>query len=191
MTWLLCDYGEVLSLAQPDDAQAALEAAVPIAADTFWDRYWQHREAYDRGDTGAVEYWTAVLRDRAAPSDLQRLLDLDAASWLHPNPASLAAAGRAAGRGLRLALFSNAPMPIADEIDRQPGLSGFAPRLFSCRLRAVKPEPAAYAAALAALGAEGNDVVFFDDRPDNVASARRAGIRATVFNDPAQFDAVA
>jgi putative hydrolase of the HAD superfamily len=64
-------------------------------------------------------------------------------------------------------------------------------RFFRCDLRAVKPEPAAYRAVLTGLGARPGDVVFFDDRPGNVAAAAEMGIDARLFEDPAQFDEVA
>ncbi len=86
----------------------------------------------------------------------------------------MAAAERAGHRGLRLAILSNAPAEVADEIDEAPWLAAFSRRFFSCRLKAVKPEAAAYRAVLDALGAEPGEVVFFDDRPANVAGAAAA-----------------
>jgi putative hydrolase of the HAD superfamily len=190
LTWLLCDYGEVLSMAQPDSDCAALEHVAQRPGDQFWTDYWTWRPGYDRGDLNGSDYWAAVLGGRARPEHLQRLFEADSASWLHPNRDSLAAARRAAQRGLQLALLSNAPVEVATRIDRQEWLAPFSPRLYSCNLRAIKPEPAVYQAALSALGATADDVVFFDDRPANVAAARRAGIRAEVFTHPQQIDAV-
>lgn len=190
LTWLLCDYGEVLSLPQPEADRAALQSTAGRPAEEFWKGYWRNRPAYDRADLPAVEYWSAVLGSRPSPEQLRRLVEIDVASWLHPNPETLAAASRAAGRGLRLALLSNAPTEVAASIDTQDWLHDFSPRLFSCRLGAVKPEPAVYAAVLEALGAPAGEVIFVDDRPANVEAARRAGIRAAVFAGPGQIDAL-
>ena len=57
---------------------------------------------------------------------------------------------------------------------------------FSYALRSVKPEPECYLAVLAMLGASPADVVFLDDRPDNVAGAQALGIRSVQFIDPVQ-----
>jgi putative hydrolase of the HAD superfamily len=189
-TWLLCDYGEVLCLPQPPDDRRSLEAVAGKMGPEFWSIYWDHRSGYDRGDVTAADYWTAVLGRRPGPESLERLVACDTAGWLHPNHDALAAAARARARGLRLALFSNAPHEVADAIDRQEWLAGFHPRLFSCRLGAIKPEPAAYQKALTALHAAPGDVIFLDDRLPNVEAARAAGIRAELFVDPAQFDSV-
>ena len=67
----------------------------------------------------------------------------------------------------------------------RPGWPLFTRRFFSCWLRAVKPEPAAYRAVLDALDARPEDVVFFDDRPANVAGAAELGIDARLFEHPA------
>lgn len=190
MTWLLCDYGEVLSLPQPQADREAIESVVQETGPAFWASYWNHRRAYDRGDVTAKDYWTAVLGSCPTSTHLEAIVQSDAASWLHPNPLSLHAALRAAQRGLRLAILSNAPLEIANSIDSRDWLAEFSPCLFSCSLGRVKPEPAAYLAALNALQARPDDVVFLDDRLENVVAARTIGMRAEVFTDPVQFDSV-
>jgi putative hydrolase of the HAD superfamily len=190
MTWLLCDYGEVLSLPQSPEDLAGIEKVAGRHGDRFWADYWAHRPAYDLADISVADYWSAVLGQRVEPDQLRRLIELDAASWLHPNALSLEAAGRANARGLRLAILSNAPVEVAAAIDAAEWLQSFAPRLFSCRLRTAKPEPAAFGAALDALKAKPEEVLFFDDRAANVAAARRQGIRSYLFENPLQFDRV-
>ena len=190
MNWLLCDYGEVLSLPQPSADRQAIESTAGHAGLDFWAAYWQHRPTYDRGDLTVERYWTAVLGSPPTPTLLHALVEVDTASWLHPNHLSLAAAARAEQRGLRLAILSNAPVEIAAAIDTRDWLAAFSPRLFSCHLRAVKPELAAYTAALDALGAHPSQVVFLDDRPANVATANKIGMRAKLFTDPTQIDTV-
>ncbi len=190
MTWLLCDYGEVLCRppTQHDRARLAALAEWDRARGDFWEAYWVDRAAYDRADLTAHDYWTRLLQHTPTDERLRRLTVADAAGWLHPNDLSLAAARRAGQRGLRLAIFSNAPVEVAEQIDAAPWLASFPKRFFSCRLHAVKPEPAAYLAVLAQLGARPEEVVFFDDRAANVAAAAQLGIDAYRFKDPAQFD---
>jgi putative hydrolase of the HAD superfamily len=193
VAWLLCDYGEVLSEppAESDRAELAALAEWDLARGDFWAAYWVDRVAYDRADLTAEKYWSRLLGHPPARDQLARLTERDTAGWLHPNHRSLAAAQRARQRGLHLAIFSNAPIEVAKGIDGAPWLAPFTRRFFSCQLRAVKPERAAYRAILAGLRARPSDVVFFDDRPANVAAAAELGIDARLFEDPAQFDEVA
>jgi putative hydrolase of the HAD superfamily len=190
VTWLLCDYGQVLSLPQPQSDRDSLARASGLDDAGFWHGYWAHRAAYDRADMTSSGYWTAVL-GRSTDDDLvQRLAALDTASWLHPNVNAIAASARAAERGYRLAILSNAPVDLADALDHIPWLASFEARFFSCRLRLSKPDPAIYRAVLDHLAAMPEDVVFFDDRRDNVDAAARLGIRAHVFTSPEQIDAL-
>jgi putative hydrolase of the HAD superfamily len=189
--WLLCDYGEVLCTAPSAEDRARLEELAGGERDGLWENYWAQRLAYDRGDLTSAGYWTAVLGRAADPELLGRLFDADLAGWLHPNHEVLAATRRAAAAGVGLAILSNAPADHAAVYDRTEWLAPFSPRLFSGNLRLVKPEPAIFAAALHALGAQPGDVVFLDDRPANVDGARAAGIAAELFRDAAQIDEIA
>jgi len=188
VTWLLCDYGEVLSQAQPAGERAALVAASGLGELDFWRTYWAHRPAYDRADISAGDYWAAVLGRSAAPPQVHDLTALDVASWLHANPAAVDSATRAGRRGYRLAILSNAPVEVAHAIDRAPWLAGFEPRVFSCRLRLSKPDPAVYHKTLDHLAAPPEEIVFFDDRAENVVAAGAVGIRAHLFTDAFQLD---
>lgn len=188
MTWLLCDYGEVLSQTQPPGERSALVTASGLAEPDFWRAYWTHRPAYDRADISAEDYWAAVLGRSVVPQQVRDLTTLDVASWLHANPATAASAARAGQRGYRLAILSNAPIEVADAIDRAPWLVAFQPRVFSCRLRLNKPDPAVYRQVLDQLAARPEEIVFFDDRPENVAAARAVCIQAHLFTDASQLD---
>ena len=177
-TWLLCDYGEVLSLPQPAATVAAMCEVADMGTDHFLRAYWEHRPGYDRGDLAAAEYWSAVLGPR--PDDVvARLVELDVEGWLGVDEQSVTAA---VGCGARLAVLSNAPVEVAAAIDRLPALAPFEPRLFSCHLRRVKPEPAAFSLTLERLGASPAEVVFVDDRAANVEAATAAGLRAVRYS---------
>lgn len=190
MSWLLCDYGEVLSLPQSSQDISAIARQAGRTDDRFVIDYWECRPAYDRADITAHDYWAAVIGKgpNVEPHQLDHLIALDVASWLHPNVASVRAARRAHARGHRLAILSNAPVEVAGAIDGLDWLEPFAPRLFSCRLRAVKPEPEVFVAALSALDAQPDEVVFVDDREANVIAARKLGLQAVLFKNPEQFD---
>lgn len=188
---MLLDYGQVLSTAPPEDEWAELRlAAGPVGndADHFHSIYWEHRPGYDRADLTVQDYWARVLGRPPDNGELEELIRLDVAVWLHPHEPSVEAAHRAGKRGWRLALFSNAPKEVAAGIDSLGWLEPFEQRFFSCELRRIKPEPEAYEEVVRALGAQPSEIVFFDDRPPNVEAARRLGIQAHLFSEAAQID---
>jgi putative hydrolase of the HAD superfamily len=189
VTWLLCDYGEVLSLAPPPRDRETLERASGWrgSAESFWSAYWAHRPGYDRADLSASEYWMTVLRRDPGADQLAQIVEADVAGWLHPNLRSIQAVEELSGRSVDLALFSNAPVEVAAGIAAAPWLAPFSRKFFSCDLRAVKPEAAAYKGVLDALGARPEEVLFVDDRPLNIAGAEALGIRAVLFESPDQL----
>ncbi|MDQ6615033.1 MAG: HAD family phosphatase [Actinomycetota bacterium] len=188
MAWLVCDYGGVLSRDQPDADRAALVQRSGLEEAEFWRAYWRHRPAYDRADLSGPEYWTRVVGVPPPSSQLTALVRIDVASWSHPNEDVVAAAHRAGTRGFHLALLSNAPVEVARGIERLPWLAAFQPRFFSCDLGAIKPEPAIYRSVIDALGGNPAELVFFDDRDDNVVAAAELGVQAHRFTAPSQFD---
>jgi len=48
VTWLLCDYGEVLALAPSAADRDALESAARAGGPGFWAPNWEHRPGYER-----------------------------------------------------------------------------------------------------------------------------------------------
>jgi putative hydrolase of the HAD superfamily len=188
VTWLLFDYGNVICYPQPPRAVERLAEAAGATVADFSAGYWKYRLAYDHAKLDAVGYWQRVgesVGRTFSATDIARLTSLDNGSWLDLNPGTVSLVeDLAAGGGNRLALLSNAPAEVARAVMALPVAALFEHRLFSCFLRLVKPDPAIFLAALGRLGASAADVIFLDDRPENVAGAAEVGIRGVVFTDP-------
>ncbi|MFD2353186.1 HAD-IA family hydrolase [Nonomuraea ferruginea] len=103
---------------------------------------------------------------------------MDAASWSHPDEGSLAILRELLERGRDVALLSNAPACVADALDELPWIAAIPHRFYSARLGLVKPDRRIYEHVAAELAADPADVLFVDDREDNVEGARAAGMRA-------------
>lgn len=58
----------------------------------------------------------------------------------------------------------------------------FDASFYSCELGFAKPDPAFFEAVLNRVGAVGSQLLFIDDRPENVAAARAAGMRGEVYS---------
>ena len=192
--WVLSDYGEVISNPLPAATILELADLAGQQADEFRDRYWKFRAPYDLGQSDRA-YWSAVLgRDLAVePQLVEAMVRVDIAGWMTLNPRTLPALIKfGTHAGVRLALLSNAPEPLASAIDRSGWSPGFDRRFYSCRLALAKPDPAVYEAVLDDLGATPRSVLFIDDRAENVLAARAAGLQAVRFRSaqelPGQLD---
>jgi putative hydrolase of the HAD superfamily len=179
-TWMIFDFAGVIGLHQPKCDQDAMVAAAgnPPTAE-FWDAYWSHRDEYDAGRVTAAEYWFAV----APAGNVQELIDLDVASWLHPDEATVSLLGDLAGLGHRMALLSNAPLELAKALESLSWLARLDHLFFSSRLGVEKPDPAIYLAVADRLGVGPESCVFVDDRPVNVAGANDVGMTGILFTD--------
>jgi putative hydrolase of the HAD superfamily len=86
-------------------------------------------------------------------------------------------------RGVRCYVASNQQMQRAQFMSTQLGYASmFDGELYSCTLGAAKPAELYFELALKAIGANANSTLFIDDRPENVASARRVGIASFVYD---------
>lgn len=184
MTWVMFDYGGVICTPQPDRDVAALAAVAGVSVADFTSGYWPFRPAYDAADLTAEGYWQAVagrLGRSFTRSQIAELARLDIASWSHMQQGTVAAIRETAAAGHRLALLSNAPAEVARAVEQLPVARHFEHLLFSCDLRAIKPDPLCFGKALSRLGAAPQEVTFIDDRAGNVTAAAGLGMRAIRF----------
>ncbi|MDH2429606.1 HAD family phosphatase [Sphaerisporangium sp. TRM90804] len=178
MKWLLFDYGEVLCHAQPEADRERMVAASEVEATAFWERYWEHRLDFDRGTLTPAAYWSLVLGGRPSRDRVERLVELDVQSWSHPDDDAVAVMEEVHALGHPVALLSNAPLCVAEGIERLPWIQTMNARFYSARLGMVKPDAEIYLRVASELGAEPEDFVFVDDRLANVAGAEAVGMTA-------------
>ncbi|MBI4182134.1 MAG: HAD family phosphatase [Candidatus Aenigmarchaeota archaeon] len=88
----------------------------------------------------------------------------------------------------RVGLLSNAGQ-LADRLNREEGLYDlFDPLILSCEVGVKKPSPRIYQIALQRLGLRPREVVFLDDRPENLVPPRKMGIRTIHYTSPGQLE---
>ncbi|MFD2191911.1 HAD family hydrolase [Pistricoccus aurantiacus] len=94
-----------------------------------------------------------------------------------PLPGLIPFLDRASEKGYRLALVTNAPQEIAEKILHSLGLEGkFAVQAFAEEVKDKKPDPAVYHLALERLHAEPDQCLAFEDSPNGVTAAIKAGL---------------
>lgn len=189
MSWVVFDYGGVISQYQPAADVAALAAVAGCEVGEFTAAYWPDRLSYDLGELDEVTFWDKVgsaVGRSFSPAEVAELTRLDIRSWLHLQEGTVTLIQQVAAAGHQLALLSNAPAAVAEAVSGLPVAGYFQHLVFSCHLRTGKPDPACYRAALSRLGARPSEVTFFDDRPVNIEAATRLGLGGIHFTTPAQ-----
>lgn len=172
---------------RPERRLATLAQLTGLSPHEIHGRVWDSglEAECERGDLSAGEAAARIAAALEQPLTLEQL----AAAWalaFEPDREVLAIARERRARGPVGLLTNNGPLllhalPIAlPEIAR-----GFDPLLFSCRLRALKPTAAMFAAVVRETGRDPDQLLLIDDTAENIEGARAAGLRAVLYTRPA------
>ncbi|GAB3287600.1 HAD family hydrolase [Parasphingorhabdus pacifica] len=181
MRWVVFDYGNVISRTTTALPKIAAALGAPVAE--FEAVYSAERRAYDAGCTD-LEFWRLVGGRLGVEIDEARAAEItaiDEAGWSELDPAALRLVDDLCGTHVRLALLSNAPSSFARSVEQRDWTRPFAQLVFSGDLRVVKPDEQIYRELLSRIAADPAECVFFDDRPENVTAAVRAGMHSHVW----------
>jgi putative hydrolase of the HAD superfamily len=192
ITAVLFDYGMVLSGPPDPQAHKDMERVLRVDTAALEAAYWRHREAYDRGTLGGVSFWENVAKDlhrSLSSADLDALLRADTRLWTQPNVPMTQWAADLQRAGIKTGILSNLGDSMeAGIVARFPWLSDFTHSTFSHRLGIVKPDPQIYQHAVAGLQTPAEEILFIDDKEENVAAARRAGMNAITYTGHVAFE---
>ncbi len=157
-----------------------------IPHERFSELYWKLRPPYDRGDTDGPAYWTAVAgqQDLGLSRDqIAALIKLDSESIIRPNQGAVQWAKLLHDEGFPLTLLSNMPLEPSRYVTKCfPGLSTFEYLIYSCDHGFIKPELAIFRDCLELLKLAPQDILYLDDRAENVEAAARLGINSVLFD---------
>jgi putative hydrolase of the HAD superfamily len=188
---VLFDYGMVLSGPPDPAARIDMERILGVDEQTFQAAYWKHRDAYDRGTLSGLTYWEHVARDCHKPLNavgIEMLIEADNALWTQPNHPMIAWAESLQRAGVKTGLLSN----IGDAMEagiraRFPWLDEFAHHTFSHQLGIAKPDPEIYRHATEGLNVPPGEILFIDDKQENIAAARSVGMFAVQYSSHEVF----
>jgi putative hydrolase of the HAD superfamily len=179
---VLFDYGMVLS-APPDPAAWARMLSISNLSDEQLHRgYWAHRHAYDRGDLTPESFWNraaAPTHSILTPDQLTALIAADVDYWSTLNPPMLAWARSLQQARIPTGILSNMPGPMETGLRaRYPWIDEFAHNTWSHAVNLAKPEPAIYLHAAEGLLTPPANILFLDDRLENIETALTIGMQA-------------
>ncbi len=123
--------------------------------------------------------------DLSALQARARTVRLDKLARLGPLPGVTRILEDASRLGLKRAIASSSPHAWVDGYLRQLGLAGSFEAVI-CREDApcIKPAPDLFLKALKVLGVQAADAVVFEDSPNGILAASRAGVRAVAVPNP-------
>ncbi|WP_348269122.1 HAD family phosphatase [Edaphobacter paludis] len=183
---VLFDFGQVLSL-RPDPAvwQQMLTISGLSEADLHRE-YWAHRHEYDRGTYTGEAYWYKVAADSHATFTTEQVAALIAADvnlWSRLNLPMVEWAQRLQRADIRTGILSNIGDAMAEGLTAKFGwIADFDLCIWSYSLRLAKPEAAIYYCAAQGLATQPSEILFIDDKPENIEAAQSIGMQAIQYN---------
>jgi putative hydrolase of the HAD superfamily len=154
--------------------------------------YWTHRHAYDRGDLTAESFWTQAAAPSHAvltPDQLTALIAADVDYWSTLNPPMLAWARSLHQARIATGILSNMPGPMETGLRaRHTWIDNFHHHTWSHALNLAKPEPAIYRHAIQGLHTPPENILFLDDKHENIAAAEALGMQAIQYTTHNAFE---
>jgi len=188
---VILDYGEVLCFLPTREAIARMAQIFRIDPGSFMDIYTESRGPYDRGDIHPEEYWRAFASKAGVTLDGNMIAELrrwDVEMWSTTNDPMIRWLENLRSTGLKTAILSNMPSDMVAHVKQNfPWLTHFDYQIFSADVRRIKPEPAIFEHTLDVIKVPASEVLFIDDRDENLAQARAAGIRTIRFQSVNQL----
>jgi len=187
---IVFDYGGVICFVPSHETEEELAGICGLTAQMFRELHLKFRGELDRGSYNVKEFYRHHLPVFGVfPEDemLDKIAQADMESWKNINPETLRLMRDIKGAGFTLGILSNmhheflawmrANTAILEPVDTA---------VFSCNYNLIKPETAIYEKLKELLGCEYQEIVFFDDLPDNITKARELGIHGFIWEGPGQ-----
>ncbi len=189
---VLFDYGMVLSGPPLPAAWARMRSITGLDEPTLHREYWAYRHDYDRGTFNGFTYWQQVASGGAIRLSEAQIHDLQAADtdlWGEINLPMLTWVQSLQRSGMRTGILSNIGDAMsAGLLAKHSWLSAFDHCTWSHTLKLAKPEAAIYHHAAQGLQTPTPNILFIDDRIENIEAAHAVGMQAIQYLDHPTFE---
>lgn len=189
---VLFDYGLVLSGPPDPAAWTSMKAISGLDEVTLQRAYWAHRHPYDRGDLDALAYWACIAQDASlffTPDQVRHLIQADVDLWGQLNPPMVDWAAQLQRAGIRTGILSNIGDAMAHGlVARHDWISAFHHCVWSYSLNLAKPEAAIYRHAAKSLDTPAANILFIDDKQENIDAALASGMQAIQYTSHPPFE---
>lgn len=186
---VLFDFGKVLSLSPDPEVWHQMIRISGLTEPQLEDGYWKFRDDYDAGLLTGNEYWRNIVGESASSDQLEQLKAADVALWTQMNQPMLDWVAALHRHGFRTGILSNMPDAMAEGICAQfDWIANFDHTIWSHALKLRKPQLEIYRAAVAGLDTPAENILFLDDKTENIQAAEEAGMQGILYDDHDSFE---
>ncbi|MDE3104076.1 MAG: HAD family phosphatase [Acidobacteriota bacterium] len=179
---VLFDYGMVLSGPPLPSAWQQMRDITGLDELTLQREYWAYRHDYDRNTLNGLTFWQRVAKGAHISLTVPQIVELQAADidlWGEVNEPMLGWVQRLQRARMRTGILSNIGDAMASGLKaRHAWIAEFDHCTWSWELNLAKPEPEIYHAAASGLATQPEQILFLDDRIENIRAAHAVGMQA-------------
>lgn len=185
------DFGGVLCFHPTEDRFERIARVFGISTTELLPLFWAKRADYDAAKLDARAYWSDVAKNAGVAFDeaqLPALIRYEIELWNDFDERILSWAAHLKAQGIGTGILSNLPYVLGEELRVTPGfLDPFDQVTFSYELGLIKPQAEIYRDALRGLDVAPGEVLFLDDRRDNVEGACAVGMLGELYSTWEEF----
>ena len=186
---VLLDFGGVMT-GEPDRALVLnfLCESLELLPSEFEKANLEKRQAFAQHGTNDLQFWVeyAASHDISLPQEWEQQFKAVLRNAIGVNDEMYALVEELKSKKIPVALLSNIDKRLSTILKELDLYYPFEPCLLSCDIGAEKPDPRAYEVALDLLNAPAHQIVFFDDREENIEAAKQVGLDAILFESVSQ-----
>ncbi len=190
MEWIIFDLGGIVVPENSGLLLARVAQAMALPPEQLTESLRVHHDAVTRGERTLLQMYTSILDEFRLDASPEEILNLHLLSYremsIDHDPEAVALIGQLKTI-CQVACLTNVEPEIAT-ICRETGLFKYFHRVYlSINLGMKKPDKEIYQAVLRDLACPAQEVLFIDDRNENVEGARLTGMQALKFTDMRQL----
>ncbi len=188
---VVLDIGNVIS-PQNEQRLDKVRTLTGLPKEDFDRAYEAYRPIYDLGQIDGPGYWRRVFAHGSTTPDedlLDELTREDTLSWSDTDHRIIDWITRVREAGIQIAILSNVPWDKVEHLRNHcTWLDRFDFAFLSCELGMIKPNPEIYEHALESMKTPANQILFIDDKPENIEAANLQKINTFLYES---FDGLA
>ncbi len=179
---VIFDYGKVISDSPGTHVRKDIAEAFKSSEDEVGKIIGKLIGRFRKGKLSEDEFWEIMANelDREIPEHKHELWRNDFRKKLVIFDDMLELVRELKAKGLKVGVMSNNIKPFVDVIKERQGFSEFELVLNSCEVGLSKPGEDIYKLALIELDLSPNEVLFIDDREENIDTAKRLGMHVLI-----------
>jgi putative hydrolase of the HAD superfamily len=179
------DYGKVISQAPNTHVRQDIADAFGVSEEEVGKLIGKYIGDFRKGKMTEDDFWIKISGDlnKPIPANKYELWRNDFRNKLEISEEMLAFVRFLKAKGIKVAVLSNNIAPYVDVIRKRDGYKDFDIVINSCEVGYCKPDEDIYQLALSKLNLKPEEVLFVDNRQENLDTAQRIGMKTELFTD--------